>query len=286
MNDKALPISFARCLKRMLEGEPLNSSEIASKNLLKHFVEDGILQKIPAGTRRMRYSCHQPEILRNYLNNQYGILDLEEYLRLSDLNSVDGQDALVATKSSKSFRTGSIQGFFIKAFRTKVMIDSTPLPVLPDGSEIFIHQPEKLKVSPRTLVVGIENPECFVKIDQLLHLFPHKELLFVLRYLSNSPVNWLKTIPNPYLHFGDFDPAGIWIYINEYLNRLGKQRCNFFIPENLAPLIHLFGSRKLFDQQVHLLDHLPENTSELEQLITLLKKYGKGLEQERLLLVD
>jgi len=284
MKSKIIPLSFARCLKRMLEGERLNASEIASTKILKYFVEDGVIQKLPTGSRRVRFVCNKPENLQYYLKNKYDVIALDEYIRLSELKVVDGQDSLKATNSTKVFRTKSLQGFFIKVFDTQAILSGSNLPTLPDGAMLFIHQATTLKIPHSTLIVGVENPECFEKIESLLDYFPNKELLIVMRYLSSSPASWLQTVPNQYLHFGDFDPAGISIYFNEYLNRLGSNRCTFFVPKNVETLVEQYGSRDLFDRQSFLLDNFPLDCEpKLSNLITFLKKQGKGLEQERLL---
>ncbi len=116
-----------------------------------------------------------------------------------------------------------------------------------------------------------------------MHLFPQQQLVFVLRYHSNSPVEWIQTIDNSYLHFGDFDPAGIAIYYNEYLKRLGEKRCRFWVPPNIAELIDIHGQAELYDRQEHLLPPIGNiQQLELRDLINLITQQGKGLEQEQL----
>lgn len=92
----------------------------------------------------------------------------------------------------------------------------------------------------------------------------------------------LQTIPNPYLHFGDFDFAGIDIYLNEYKRFLGT-RATFFVPENLESLLSRFGSKRLYDtQRVNNEEKIDETP--LLQLIKLMHKFKKGLAQESLIL--
>ncbi len=284
MNSKPLSLSFARCLLRLQNGEMLNSSDIASKELLKQFCDDGIFQKLPAGARRVNYICSEPMSLHNYLKAQYDIISLENYVSEFETDSSDGERSLFASKSTKTFRGKSLQGFFIRAFHTETVVSGVIISSVPQGTELFIHQPEKLKISKNALVVGIENPECFLKFEKLAHLFPQKELVIIMRYLSNSPNKWLQTITNNYLHFGDFDPAGLHIYIREYRNQLSASRCSFFIPTNIEKLIDQFGIPTLYDQQIHLLKNIDfQLYPEVERLKHLLSKHRKGLEQERLL---
>ncbi|WP_372776397.1 hypothetical protein [Mangrovibacterium sp.] len=286
MNSKPLPLSFARCLIRLQDGEQLNPSEIKSKSLLKRFCEDGIIQKRALGNRRSGYVCANAEVLQNYLRVQNGILSLENYIAEFENDASDGVSSLAASKSTKTFRGKSLQGFFIKAINSELRISGKIVLPEPQGIELFVHQPEHLQISKTALVVGIENPECFLKFEKLAHLFPLQELVIVLRYMSNSPNRWLQTISNNYLHFGDFDPAGLSIYIHEYRRHLPAHRCDFFIPPNIEQLISRYGLSDLYDQQIHLLENIDrQQFPEIEKLIVILDTYKKGLEQERLLVI-
>ena len=283
MNSKPLPLSFARCLLRLLNGEQLNPSEIASKGLLKQFCEDGIIQKQPAGGKRVNHACSEPISLQNYLKAQYDIISLENYVSEFESDSSDGESSLFASRSTKTFRGKSLQGFFIRAFQTEIVVSGITIQPVPHGIELFVHQPEKLQISHTALVVGIENPECFLKFEKLAHLFPKTELIIIMRYLSSSPNRWLQSITNDYLHFGDFDPAGLSIYIREYRNQLPANRCNFFIPSNINELLEHYGQTSLFDSQIQLLKNVDFNLyPEIKSLVGLMHKYRKGLEQERL----
>lgn len=284
MRSKPLPQSFARCLLRLQNGEELNPSEIASKGLLKQFCEDEIIRIKPAGGRRVIYFCPEPVLLQNYLKAQNDILSLENYVSEFEIDLSDGESSLFASRSTKTFRGKSLQGFFIRAFHTEIVVSGITLQPGPLGIELFVHQPDKLQISHSALIVGIENPECFLKFEKLAHLFPQKELIIIMRYLSSSPNKWLQTIMNNYLHFGDFDPAGLHIYIREYRNQLPTIRCSFFIPPNIEKLIDQFGVPSLYDQQIHLLKNIDfQSYPEVKKLIEILNKHRKGLEQERLL---
>jgi len=284
MKSKPLPLSFARCLLRLQNGEKLTPGEFASKDLLKRFYEDGILTRQAAGKRRSVYFCPNIVALKNYLKIQKDILSLEDYINAFDSDTSDGESSLVSTKSTKAFRKKSLQGFFIKSLNTEIVLAGESINITPEGIDLFVYQPEKLKISNDALIVGIENPECFVKFEKLAPLFPQKELVVVMRYLSQSPNRWLQTVPNKYLHFGDFDPAGIKIYISEYRTQLSGDRCSFFIPHDIEQLIERYGLDSLYDKQIHLLNNIDiQSYPEVQKLVVILDKYRKGLEQERLL---
>lgn len=279
-----MSLSFARCLLRFQNGERLNAGEIGSKNLLKRFNDDGIITRQASGSKRVSYVCMNPTALQNYLKVQHDILSLKNYILEFETETSDGESSLNASRSTKTFRAKSLQGFFIKAFNTNLLVLGERVTSPPAGIELFIHQPEMMQIPDTALVIGIENPECFLKFKQIEHLFPQKEIIVIMRYLSNSPNRWLQTIPNKYLHFGDFDPAGVNIYIQEYRKWLPPQRCNYFIPENIEQLIRDYGLATLFDRQIHLLKNVDfQFYPEVKILLSIMKKYRKGMEQERLL---
>ncbi|MEE9367723.1 MAG: hypothetical protein V3V05_02550 [Pontiella sp.] len=276
--------SFSLNLQRLIAGETVPASAFGNKQQLNKLVEDRAIVRMVTGRNRSSYRCPDPSVLRNYLRLHFGITDLAAYIELLDRDNLDGEDSLQATTSTKMLRKKGLQGFFVKAFSAELKIDSASLGALPKGVEYFVHDPKGLSISPSALVVGVENPECFIKVNRLLHLFPRQELIFVLRYHSNSPVEWLLNIENNYLHFGDFDPAGIAIYCNEYLSRLGEARCNFWVPPEIEKLMTIHGQVELFDRQEHLWPlKVKIQQQELCDLIDLITRLGKGFEQEHLL---
>ena len=133
--------------------------------------------------------------------------------------------------------------------------------------------------------IGVENPEAFLHIEKLKKYFTdYKPCILVLRYMSKGLVQWLQTVPNPYLHFGDFDLSGLQIYISEYKKYLGAGRCSFFVPDNIEELIRTCGNQDLYDRQAQHTQNLDTaNHPEIQDLARIIRKYGKGLEQEILL---
>lgn len=283
MPRERISCGFATNLQNLLEGEVLNGSAFGNQRLLENMLEDRVLARTVTGRNRSKIRCPDPVVLNNYLRLQFGIVELEIYLDLLGKEARDGEESLQATTSTKVLRTKSLQGFFIKAYGVEIKIGDDPLGNLPNGAEYFVHNPDSLKIPSRVPIVGVENPECFIKAERLLTLFPETVLIFVLRYYSNRLTHWLKTIGNPYLHFGDFDPAGISIYCNEYLSVLGKDRCRFFVPEGIEKLV-ADGDTGLFDRQAHQWPPKAEiHQPELLELISLINRYAKGCEQEKLL---
>jgi len=102
--------------------------------------------------------------------------------------------------------------------------------------------------------------------------------LFLLRFKNKAFIEWLQLIPNKYLHFGDFDLSGIAIYILEYRNKIGFNRCNYLIPNNIENLIENSKNytdyvKQLNDPKVKGLDF--NNYPEIMDLANIIKKYRK-----------
>jgi hypothetical protein len=84
------------------------------------------------------------------------------------------------------------------------------------------------------------------------------------------------------LHFGDFDFAGIGIYLNEYKKYLGN-KATFFIPNNIEDVIAQYGNKSRYnDQKINFKMELVKNNN-LLNLIKIIHKYKKGLDQEMLI---
>jgi hypothetical protein len=275
--------SFALNLRALMDGGSVNASAFRNKKLLKQLVDDRAVSCLASGRSRAVYRCSDPDRLENYLRLHFGITDLDRYLALMCQEELDGEDSLMATASTKVLRTRGMQGFFIKSFGGDVQISGSLLPSSPEGIEYFVSDYTKLVLPEQFTVVGVENPECFQKADRLLSHFPPRPLLFVLRFYSNRLLDWLESIENPYLHFGDFDPAGISIYCHEFLARLGAERCRFFVPSTVERLLDQ-GQTALFDRQQQGWPPRCELAQpELVGLIKLINQKGKGAEQELLL---
>lgn len=89
----------------------------------------------------------------------------------------------------------------------------------------------------------------------------------------------MKSIPNNYLHFGDFDIAGIGIYLNEYKKHL-HGKASFFIPENIKSDLKTNGNRERFDSQKINFNLNKLQETKLLDLIKLIQIEKKGLDQE------
>ncbi len=110
--------------------------------------------------------------------------------------------------------------------------------------------------------------------------------MFIWRFQnSKSIVNWLQTLENQYLHFGDFDLAGIAIYLNEFWKYLDNNKCSFFIPDvisaNNFEILQKNGSSRLYNKQIEKYANFNTyNCPQIAMLLSAIRGYKKGLVQE------
>jgi len=240
-------------------------------------------QQIQGRSKKIIF-LRSPEWLNDYLSNHFGINNLHDYILLHKQEDVLRSDLVEISSDSKLKRVRTFKGFLVNSyFPIQATLNDEPLLINPiKGSFYFVYDFERFTIPAEITVIGIENPENFRFIEKQKYLFENINPLFVCRYPQNQHkdlTRWLQTIPNPYLHFGDLDFAGIGIYLNEYKKYIGS-RATFFIPGNTKKLLERYGNRGLYDNQK--INFRIEEIEEikLNQLITMIHDFKRGLEQE------
>ncbi len=278
-----LPVGIAIKLQHLLQGTPLPASALQHAVVTK-MLEDGIIQKQQTGKTKALFFITDAAALHAYLKNHFGINDLQVYANTYNSQGITRADAVAISSNSKLRTIRTFRGFLVNAYApVHAALHGKPFTIHPaDGSFTFISDYEVFEVPPAVTIIGVENPENFRRIQQQQYLFSSIQPLFVSRYpQSNDLLQWLKSIANPYLHFGDFDFAGISIYLNEYKRHLGE-RASFFMPGNIENLLQQYGNRDLYNRQLPQWQNKVDEP-ELVALVALLHKYKMGLEQEVLI---
>jgi hypothetical protein len=282
-----LPIHIARKIQQLLTpGERLPGSSMQHA-VVNKLLEDGILQKQQTSKTKAVIFISQPTNVAAYLHNNFGISNLEEYIRSFDGETQSRSENVLVSGNSKLQQVRTFKGFLLNCYNAVPgSMDGNPVTLQPlPGSYIYLHNYEHFVPDPSITIVGMENPENFRLIEQQRYLFEGIQPLFVSRYpQSNDLVKWLASIPNPYLHFGDLDFAGIRIYISEFKKHLGD-KARFFVPPNTEALLQQYGNRHLFNKQYGPFDEFIDDNDEpgIQALLQLLLRYKKVLEQELLI---
>ena len=282
-----LPISIAVKLQLLQQEKSVPATQL-KHSIIDKMVIDGIVRKQRTGTNRHLYILRDADELKAYLHNLFGIADLQAYIDGYNSEHLTRNEAIAIASDSKLKPIRSFKGFLVNSFEpiSCTLNDATLVIDPTKGTFIFINNFETFLPEEDIVIVGIENPENFNHVSQQQYLFANEKILFISRYPQSQAgdvIKWLLSIPNKYLHFGDFDFEGINIYLREYKKHLGE-RAMFFVPELIESILSEKGNRQLYDRQLH---HQPDpaliNEDGIIKLLALLHQYKKSLEQEALI---
>jgi len=280
----SIPIHIAQKLLLLSKGETIPSSS-AKHFLIEELVLEGILER--NGRIKKTLRLQDNNALNIYLKNIYSITNLSDFIDLLQKENITRNELVSVSSDSKLRKVRTFKGFLVNCFNPiQGTLNNKQIIINPvEGTFQFIYDFEKFIPAPNITIVGIENPENFRHIGRQKYLFKNINPLFVCRYPQNQSkdlIKWLKVIPNNYLHFGDFDFAGIGIYINEFNKHL-VDKSQFFIPENIDDLIKQHGNKNRYNDQTTNFNVEAIKESSIIELIDILHKYRKGLDQEILI---
>jgi len=276
-----IPIHIAQKLLQLSQGESIPSS-LAKHSLIDDLVFEGIIER--KGRIQKSLLLLDNKALHTYLQNNYSINDLQYYIQISKQENISRRELVAASSDSKLIKVRTFKGFLINCyFPIQAILNEKQITLNPvEGTFQFIYDFENFILPPDITIVGVENPENFRHIEKQKYLFNDIKPLFVSRYPQNQSkdlIKWLRSIPNNYLHFGDFDFSGIGIYQNEFKKHL-SDKAIFFVHESIEELIKEFGSRKRYDKQKINFEKEIITEEKLLKLIDMIHKLRKGLDQE------
>ena len=276
-----VPVHIAEKLLQLSQGESIPSS-LAKHSLIDDLVLEGILER--KGRIKKTLQLHDKNSLHTYLQSHYSISDLSLYIEVSNKEEITRSELVAASSDSKLFKVRTFKGFLVNCYDPiQATLNNKEILLNPVvGTFQFIYDFEKFIPSQDSTIVGIENPSNFRHIEKQKHLFNDIKPLFVSRYPQNQSkdlIKWLQTIPNNYLHFGDFDFSGIGIYLNEFKKHLDG-KTTFFVPDNIDSFIKKFGNTDRYNNQKINFDTKTIQEEKLLELIGIIHKNKKGLDQE------
>lgn len=270
-------------IQALIAGEQVAGSKLNSK-LRDELLAEGMLLVTSHGSRKS-YRARDAEALKRFL------IDKDESFRILEVNVLDSRASMAAeTGNSKLVMVRSCPGFPINSYEPiECFLDGKPFMVNPqEGSFLFVAGWEKFIIPEDVVVIGIENMENFRMIRKQRAFFEEylqthelsNRVLFVSRYPQSTDLRrWLCAIPNHYLHFGDFDLAGINIFLFEFQQYLGKERSSYLIPDDIGSRLQS-GSRERYDEQYCRFKDIKSDVCELQQLIDLICHERKAYDQE------
>ena len=268
-------------LQVLMAGGQVAASKLNGK-LLDELMAEGLLSVVTHGSRK---SYRAAEALRRFL------IDKDESYRILEVEASDSRASMATgTGNSKLAMVRSCPGFPVNSYEPiECFLGGKPFMVNPqDGSFLFVAEWETFTIPKDVIVIGIENMENFRMIRRQRMFFEEylrshgfsNKVLFVSRYPQSTDLRrWLCIIPNHYLHFGDFDLAGISIFLFEFQQYVGKERSSFLIPDDIESRLKS-GSGKRYDEQYCRFKDIQSDVRELQQLIELIHHERKAFDQE------
>lgn len=196
-----------------------------------------------------------------------------------------GDSKAVAVRSCPGFPVNVTGPLSVRLGERKILLCPCP------GSFLYISDFLQFRIPSDAIVVGVENMENFRLPERQTAVWEEiaeqfgdggvPPLLLVSRYpQSRDLVTWLQGIPNQYVHFGDFDLAGVHIYLTEFYRYLGAERSAFFVPSDLEQRLSASGSRERYQVQFERFGKMDVPDSRLLSLVSLLHRHQKGYDQE------
>ena len=272
-------MAISASIKALLKGEQVAGSKMSSQ-LTDELMAEGLLSVVTRGSRKS-YRARDTDALRRYL------IDKDESYRVLEIDASDSRASMARdTGNSKLAAVRSCPGFPINCYEPiACRLNGSPWMVNPqEGSFLFVADWKTFVIPEDVIVVGIENMENFRKIRQQRALFSSElglhRLLFVSRYPQSTDLrSWLCSIPNHYIHFGDFDLAGISIFLTEFHAHLGE-RSSFLIPKDIEQRLANNGTEQRYNAQYQKFKNLTTHIPALQNLIDAINKYRRGYDQE------
>lgn len=270
-------------LIRLRNGESIPASQLRGE-WVSELERDGVIVSTSHGSRRVLFAPQPEAFLQALSAFDERLSDLDLMRDTLQTGETSRSVQASATGNSKLIAVRSCPGFPINTYEPIVcLLNGREMIVNPqEGSFMFISDWQSFSIPQDVVVVGIENMENFRLIRRQRELFESQvgnRLLFVSRYPQSTDLrDWLKTIPNRYVHFGDFDLAGIHIFLTEFYPYL-LSRASFLIPTDIEERLCI-GSMERYNAQLSKFRHLHCELPALQSLIDLINKYHRCYDQE------
>lgn len=293
-----LSLNAIEDLSVLLKDGHIQAIKISNQGVLKDLLKESAIKII--SNRPLIYAVENSDLIFRYLNRSNNIkakslAELLEYIEFANSESVKSKDEIVKhKKTTKDDVSNSFYGLHIAVIKETQIYQGNELVILKPnvcGSYFLFHKLD-IKIPDDTVVIGVENPQVLWLLYKYSYLFEEFEkAVFVLTNDISSGYfyTWIKEINNKYIHFGDFDFAGLSIYYDKIKPKLKTKDTYFLVPNKIFDLIKSHGSKANYDKQlIYNIDRL-KNKIDDEKVLKLIDfilsvKIRKCLEQEYLAL--
>ena len=275
-------------IRSLIEVGSITERKFINLKIVSELKSNGSVVSSTKGSRKYIELVKEENIfllLKNHNYNIESILDIETYVEDMFDKNVSRDVIQKHTNNTKSKTSKSMHGLYVSSLeKLDVKLNSESVSILPnDGLGYFFFHTEKVELFENTIVVGVENYQVVWFAKKYAELFSKPNILFVV--ITPYMLEWISSLENEYIHFGDYDLAGVNIYLNKVIPKLSKsKKYSMFIPNNIEELIKKYGYSELYENQKQYKNLLSDDV-EVNRLIKVITKFKKGLEQEGLSLL-
>lgn len=271
-------------LLRLRSGESLAASALHGE-WVEELLCDGVLVSRSHGSRRTIVASDPARLEQalELIDERLGGLERMERVLLDA--DISRSEQALETGNSKLVPVRSCPGFPVNSYEPiPCLLNGQAMTLCPsEGTFVFVADWQRFSVSDDVVVVGIENMENFRLIRRQRALFssllPGERLLFVSRYPQSSDLrSWLLAVANRYVHFGDFDLAGVNIFLTEFNQYLGC-RSSLLVPLDIEERLRC-GSAERYRVQYQKFKKLSSDIPSVQRLIDLINSCRRGYDQE------
>lgn len=269
---------------KMRDGEKVPqgafSSEVA-KELLEQLKSRGAVLLQRSRSRGVYYAPDSQKLLCVCGEISPELSDLETAARLAAGEEISRSESVEKFGDSKAgCNVNAYKGFSLIANERMTINyygeDFTLMPTI----GVHIIDWKGIWIPEDAVVIGVENSECFYCLDWIRNLGLKGRFVILNRFpVCEEAKQWLESIPNRYVHFGDFDLGGVQIYESEYKRRLGD-RASFLLPEDIYERIRTKGNARLYTKQMKTQSEVTSPSGELTHLLEVIHSCQKVYEQE------
>ena len=272
-------------IKSLIEDGSISEKKFKNSLIVSELKSNGSVVSNTKGSRKYIALIKEKNIFLLLQNHNYNIessVDIDSYVEDMFGKNISRDVIQKHTNDSKSKTSKSMHGLYVSSLKKlDVKLNDDAVRILAnDGLGYFFFHTEKLELFEDTVVVGVENYQVVWFAKRYTEFFSQPNLLFVVT--TPYMLEWISTLENEYIHFGDYDFAGINIYLNKIVPRLKmSKKYSMFIPENIEYLIVKYGNSELYENQKRY-KNLRTDDLEITCLLEIITRYKKGFEQEGL----
>lgn len=283
-----ITINNFKTIKILLRDKYVAKSIFTSKKLLEEFMRcNGVYI---SGKPQQIYLNDEEALLGVIKTNGYKVNSIEDldYFIKENENPKSRDEIADNYSHTKRVESKSFNGLMINVLdKLEVTCNDKKQYFYPmEGMGLFIHYTSKLEVYDDVILVGVENPQVVWYINKYKHLFnKEKKYLFlsISEYKTTYQYKWLESFYGKYIHFGDFDLAGINIYLNTIVPKLKNCKSHsYLIPDDIYKKMKKRNYQKDYSNQTRYLNIESNFEPKLQELIFFIKDTKLTFEQEML----